>query len=71
MLAISQSSGISPVDKDWLKIDVRTGDISSLDSLRMRGDISSGLTDFQMWLPQYWASVIGSLLAWEMDHYFL
>jgi len=26
MLAFSQSSGISPVDKDWLKMEVKTGD---------------------------------------------
>ena len=46
MLAICQSSGISPDDNDSLKMNVRIVDISSPDSLRMQGGTSSGPTDF-------------------------
>lgn len=45
MLAIRQSSGSSPNDSDWLKINVRTGAITALVSLSIRGDILSGPVD--------------------------
>ena len=45
MLAIRQSSGSLPNDSDWLKINVRTGAITALVSLSIRGDILSGPVD--------------------------
>jgi len=56
MLAISQSSGISPVDKDWFKMEVKTGDISSLDSLISLDQGYSAVFALQRQLLQRWTS---------------
>ena len=45
MLAIRQSLGTTPEDRDWLNRNVRTAAISSFSSLMIRGDSSSGPVD--------------------------